>query len=143
MFALTREAFVATIAVLLETLYIDVGDFKQVYAELHKSHGSSYIGVTDPLSDEWARKTVEKARVLLAAIPKGPSQCSNCGKDLTVSIGPDRYKEYRGLVLEVPSYFNFLYCPACGAEWLTARQVERLSEILERRYAEAVPPTKE
>lgn len=59
-------------------------------------------------------------------------RCDDCGHDMQISIGPGRVRRYRGEDgYLIPADLAFASCSNCGAEWLTASQIDTLSTSLE------------
>jgi hypothetical protein len=135
MWAVTREGFVAPIALMLEMLWLDYGETKNLHVQLHETLGCSYVGLDKPITEAWARETVAKARLLLANIPLVRPLCGVCGAEMSLSIGPGRFRSYRGNDgFEIPAYLAFNVC-SCGAEWLSDTQVNVLSHAFENERA--------
>lgn len=61
-------------------------------------------------------------------------KCAECGSEMILSKGPGRTRNYRGKSgYEIPANLEYPICPNCGAEWMTASQIDVLSESLERQ----------
>ena len=60
------------------------------------------------------------------------ASCSNCGSPTQTSKGPGRMRTYLGQPgFEIPADLEFEVCESCGAEWLTASQIDQLSDAFE------------
>ena len=71
--------------------------------------------------------------------------CPECGAEMILSTGPDRTRDYRGKPnYRIPRDLEFPACPNCGAEWMTASQIDQLSDAFEEQrirresYTEAI-----
>jgi len=57
--------------------------------------------------------------------------CAECGNLLLISKGPDRTRTNRGKTIILPNDFEYEYCPNCKAEWMTATQINDLSDLFD------------
>ncbi len=59
-------------------------------------------------------------------------KCPQCGDEMQISTGPGRVRSYRGEgSYVIPADLEYPICRNCGAEWMTADQIDVLSDALE------------
>ncbi len=63
--------------------------------------------------------------------------CAECGHPLSLSSGPGRTCEYRGVQgFTVPEHLTYEKCDHCGAKWMTDAQLDILGDSLEAQRLE-------
>jgi len=91
-------------------------------------------------SDTIGRSWLEGVRSALRCIEGADldgSSCPNCGAQMSKSSGPGRVRSYRGKHgYEIPADLAFWICGGCSAEWMTADQIDQLSDAFEAQRTE-------
>lgn len=64
--------------------------------------------------------------------------CHSCNGPIKTVSGPGRRYPYRGVSCELPHDLEVDTCTACGAEWMSGEQVDRMSKAFEAQRAAAV-----
>ena len=89
---------------------------------------------------EWAIRRWERDKQDGWLQRKAGNGCPECTTKLELSIGPGRFKRYRGEDgYEIPEDLFFWRCPKCNAEWLSVAQTQALSEAFEAQRQERHP----